>query len=97
MSSNRRIKSLENNFSVKATKNIINSPKIAIEKSPIVAKLNVLTSSKIATKPKIVIEKNINNDEYKNRVIKQLKKTLKSCSLLKKVGIYMMMLMNIKK
>ena len=38
--SNRRIKSLENNFSVKATKNIINTPKIVNEKSPIVAKLN---------------------------------------------------------
>ena len=51
---NRRIKSLENNFSVEATKNIINTPKIAIEKSPIVAKPNVVTSSKIATKPKKV-------------------------------------------
>ena len=50
--SNRRIKSLENNFIVKATKNIINTPKIAIKKSPIVAKPNVVTSSKIATKPK---------------------------------------------
>ena len=38
--SNRRIKSLENNFSVKATKNIINTPKIVNEKSPIVANLN---------------------------------------------------------
>ena len=28
--SNRGIKSLENNFSVKATKNIINTPKIVI-------------------------------------------------------------------
>ena len=44
--SNRGIKSLENNFSVKATKNIINTPKIVIEKSPIVAKPNVVTSSK---------------------------------------------------
>ena len=44
---NRRI-----NFSVKATKNIINTPKIDIEKSPIVAKPNVVTSSKIAAKPK---------------------------------------------
>ena len=52
--SNRGIKSLENNFSVKATKNISNTPKIAIEKSLIVAKLNVVTSSKIATKPKKV-------------------------------------------
>ena len=87
--SNRRIKSLENNFSVKATKNIINTPKIVIEKSPIVAKPNVVTSSKIATKPKkvskpkivdkpkIVIEKNFNYDEYKSCVIKQLKKHIK--------------------
>ena len=50
--SNREIKSLENNFSVKATKNIINTPKIVIEKSPIVAKPNVVILSKIATKPK---------------------------------------------
>ena len=83
---NTRIKSLENDFSVKATKNIINTPKIAIEKSPIAVKPNVVTPSKIATKPKkvdkpiivgkpkIVIEKNFNYDEYKNRVIKQLKK-----------------------
>ena len=97
--SNREIKSLENNFSVKATKKIINTPKIVIEKSPIVAKPNVVTSSKIATKPKkvskpkivdkpkIVIEKNFNYDEYKNRVIKQLKNTLKSCLMLKKVSI----------
>ena len=34
--SNREIKSLENNFSVKATKNVINTPKIVIEKTPIV-------------------------------------------------------------
>ena len=87
--SNRGIKSLENNFSVKATKNIINAPKIVIEKSPIVAKPNVVASSKIAAKPKkvskpkivdkpqIFIEKNFNYDEYKNRVIKQLKKHIK--------------------
>ena len=80
--SNREIKSLENNFSVKATKSIINTPKIAIEKSPIVAKPNVVTSSKIATKPKIVdkpkivIGKKINYNEYENRIIKQLKKKL---------------------
>ena len=67
--SNRGIKSLENNFSVKATKNIINTPKIVIEKSPIVAKPNVLTSSKITTKPEV--------EEYKKRVIKQLKKHFK--------------------
>ena len=52
--SNKRIKSLENNFSVKATKNIINTPKIVIEKSPIVVDPNVVTSSKIANKPKKV-------------------------------------------
>ena len=87
--SNREIKSSENNFSVKATKNIINTPQIVIEKSPIVAKPNVVTSPKIATKPKkvskpetvdkpkIVVEKNPNYDEYKKRLIKQLKKTVK--------------------
>ena len=97
--SHRGVKSLENNFSVKATKNIINTPKIVIEKSPIVAKANVVTSSKTATKakkvskpkivdkPKIVIEKSINYGENKNLVIKQLKKTLKSCLILKKVSI----------
>ena len=52
--SNREIKSLENNFSVKAIKNIINTPKIAIEKPQIVAEPKVVTSSKIATKPKKV-------------------------------------------
>ena len=57
--SDRKIKFLENNFSVKATKNISNTPKIAIEKSLIVAKLNVVTSSKIATKPKKVSEPKI--------------------------------------
>ena len=87
--SNRGIKSLENNFSVKATKNIINTPKIVIEKSPLVAKPNVVTSPKIATKPKkvrkpkivdkpkIVVERNPNYDGYKKRVIKQLEKTVK--------------------
>ena len=52
--SNREIKSLENNFSVKATKNIINIPKIVIEKPQIIAEPNVVTSSKIAIKPKKV-------------------------------------------
>ena len=82
--SNRRIKSLEDNFSVKATKNIINAPKIVNEKSPIVAKPNRVTSGKIATKPKkvikpkivdkpkIIVEKTANYREYKNRVINQL-------------------------
>ena len=88
--SNREIKSLENNFSVKATKNIINTPKIVIEKPQIIAEPNVVTSSKIPTKPKkvskpkivdkseIVIQKKHQNyDEYKKCVIKQLKKQLK--------------------
>ena len=56
---NRRIKSLENNFSVKATKNIINIPKIVIGKSPIVVKSNVVTSSKIATKPKKLVNRKL--------------------------------------
>ena len=50
--SNKGIKSLENNFSGKATKNIINTPKIYIEKPEIVAKPRVVTSSKIASKGK---------------------------------------------
>ena len=65
--SNREIKSLEN---------IINTPKIAIEKPQIVTEPKVVISSKIATKPKKVIEKTPNYDEIKNRVINQLKKTL---------------------
>ena len=58
--SNRGIKSLENNFSVKATTKLISTPKIVLEKPQIVAKPRVVASSKIAakvkkvTKPKIV-------------------------------------------
>ena len=52
--SNRGIKSLENNFIVKATKNTISTPKTVIEKPQIVAEHNVVTSSKIASKPKKV-------------------------------------------
>ena len=59
--SNRRIKSLENKFSVKATKNIINTPKIVIKKSPIVVKPNIVTPSKIATKPEKVDKPKIVN------------------------------------
>ena len=55
-----------------------NTPKIVIEKPQIV------TSSKEVDKPKIVIEKNPNYDELKNRVIKQLKKHLKKLSDAKK-------------
>ena len=58
-SNNREIKSLENNISVEATKNIINTPKIAIEKSPIVVKPNAVAQSKIANKPKIVMKPKI--------------------------------------
>ena len=78
--SNWGIKSLENNFSIKATKNTISTPKIVIEKPQIVVKPKVVTSSKIATKPekvgkpKIVDKSEIVNekkyDEYKKRVIK---------------------------
>ena len=85
--SNREIKSLKNNLRVKATKRIINTPKTVIEKPPIVQEP---TLSKIAAKPKkvskpkkvdkaeIVIEKNLNYSEFKNRVIKELKNTLKN-------------------
>ena len=85
--SNREIKSLKNNFRVKATKRIINTPKTVIEKPPIVQEP---TLSKIAAKPKkvskpkkvdkaeIVIEKNLNYSEFQNRVIKELKNTLKN-------------------
>ena len=52
--SNRKIKSLENNFGVKATKNMIDTPKIVIKKPQIIAEPNVVTSSKIATEPKKV-------------------------------------------
>ena len=99
--SNRGIKSLENNFSVKATKNIINTPKIVIEKPQIVAKPKVVTSSKIATKPKkvskpkivdkseiVTQKKHQNYDEYKNRVIKQLKKHLKKLFDAKKKWVF---------
>ena len=50
ISNNREIKSLENNLSVKVTKNVINIP---IEESAIVVKPNVVKPSKISTKPKI--------------------------------------------
>ena len=94
-------------MSVEATKNIINTPKIAIEKSPIVVKPNIVTPIKIATKtkiatkpkivdrPKIAIEKIINYNEYKSRVIKQLKRHFKKLiDDKKKVN---MMMINTKK
>ena len=86
--SNREIKSLKNNFRVKATKRIIKTPKIVTEKPLTVEEPKVVTLSEIATKPKkvikpkkgdkaeIVIEKNPNYSEFKNCVIKQLTKIL---------------------
>ena len=50
--SNREIKSLKNNFRVKATKGIINTSKIVTEKPLIVEEPKVVTLSKIATIPK---------------------------------------------
>ena len=87
--SNREIKSLKNNFRAKATKGIINTPKIVTEKPLIVEEPKVVTLSKIATKPRkvikpkkvnkaeIVIKKNPNYGDFRNRVIKQLKKYFK--------------------
>ena len=80
--SNKKVSN--NKFCVKAIKNIINTPKIAIEKSPIVTKPNVVSSSKTATKPKIAIEKNINYNECKNRITNQLKKHIKKLIDVKK-------------
>ena len=98
--SNKKVSN--NKFSVKATKNIINTFKIAIENHQQLLMLmllivaNVVTSSKIATKlkvatkpkkvakPKISVEKNINYNEYKNRIIKQLKKHFKKLIDVKK-------------
>ena len=80
--SNREIKSLENNFSVKASKNIINTPKIVNEKPQIVVEPKVVTSSEIVT------QKHQNYDEYKNRVIKQLKKHLKKLFDAKKKWVF---------
>ena len=60
--SNRKIKSLENNFSVNATKN--NTPKIATEKpsiatKPKIAKPKIDDKPETATKPKIAIKSKI--------------------------------------
>ena len=52
--SNRRIKSLENNFSVKATRKIISRPKITIDKPQIVIKPKVDNTPKIVPKVKKV-------------------------------------------
>ena len=94
--SDREIKSLEYNFRVKATKMIINTPKLVFEKTPIVAEPKVVTLSKIVTKPKkvskpkkvekpkIVIEKNPNYKELKNSVKKQLEKHFKKLFDVKK-------------
>ena len=94
--SNREIKSLKNNFRVKATKGIMNTTKIFIEKPLIIEEPKVVTLSKIATKPKKVSKpkavdkqkqlskKNLNYDEFKNRVIKQQKKYFKKLHNAKK-------------
>ena len=55
-------------MSVIATKNIINTPKIALEKSPIVVKPNVVTSSTIATKPKIASKPNVVTSKKKKAI-----------------------------
>ena len=90
------MKSLENNFRVKATKKIHNTPRIVIEKTPIVAEPKVVTLSKIANtpkkvskpkrvdKPKIVIKKNPNYKELKNCVIKHLEEQFKKLFDVKK-------------
>ena len=74
-----------------ATKTKITKPK-NVDKPPVATKSKTtkpknVDKPPIATKPKIVIKKNPNYDELKNRVIKQLKNTLKSCLMLKKVSI----------
>ena len=51
--SKRGIKSLENNFSVKATKDIINTPKTITDELEIVTKPEVVTLPKIVSKPEI--------------------------------------------
>ena len=65
---------MKNNFWVKANKRIINTPKIVIEKPLIVEEPKVV---KKVDKAEIVIEKNPHYGEFKNRVIKQLKKYFK--------------------
>ena len=84
--SNREIKSLNR---VKATKVVINTPKIVVEKPLLVEEPKVITLPKIATKPKkvikpkkvdkseIQIEKIPNYREFTNRVNKQLIKHFK--------------------
>ena len=84
--SNRGIKSLENINTPKIVNEktpIDTKPKIAkpenVDKPPIASKPKTDDKPEIATKPKIAIKpKNANkNYEYKNRVIKQLKKHFK--------------------
>ena len=50
--SNRKLRSLENNSRVIASKNIINTPKIVINKPQIVTKPEVVTMPKIVNKAK---------------------------------------------
>ena len=75
---------MKNNFWVKANKRIISTPKIVIEKPLIVEEPKVV---KKVDKAEIVIEKNPHYGEFKNRVIKQLKKYFKKLRDAKKVSI----------
>ena len=59
--SNGGIKSLENNFSVKATKNIINTSKKVIENPQIVAEPKKVNKLKIIDKSEIVTQKKHQN------------------------------------
>ena len=80
---------MENNSRVIATKNIISTPKIVTNKPRIVTKSEVVTMTKIVTKPKKAtkpkkvhkrkIVKNYQKyNEYKKRVIRQLKSLFES-------------------
>ena len=81
-SNTREIKSLENNLNFEATKNITSTPKIAIEKSPIVVKPNVATPSKIASKltiankPKIVDKSSVVTSKISSKPKMATKKIL---------------------
>ena len=59
--SKRGIKSLENNFNVKATRKIISTPKIVIEKPQIVTKRKVVTLPEVVSKLKKVSKPKIVN------------------------------------
>ena len=86
-----------------AIKGVISTPKIVIDKPQIIAKPEVVSMPKIVAKPKKVykpkivdkqenlIEKKYQNyDEYKNRVIRQLKHLFN----VKKISTQIMMMKN---